>query len=97
MQVTKATFTAFQGTSQKWVLRVEVEGSDFQRCASPVVASVGGVPVEFIIVNLASDGFGGLMRTVPPTGAELSVGYDNTGLDATGIFFDPQDVVAPTV
>jgi hypothetical protein len=90
MKISKATFDKpFEGAEPVWALRVEVEGEEFIHRALPVVAQVGNVRVESIVVNMAGDGFVGLLRSVPPVGAELKVGYADSKLIETGITFNP--------
>lgn len=93
MLVTNATFDVpFGGTNPNWKLRIKVEGSEFLHRAAPVIAQVGTVPVEAIIVRLAGDGFMGLLAALPANGDLLSVGYLDTGLLPTDITFDPSAV-----
>jgi hypothetical protein len=90
MQITNVTFASpFEESDPIWVLRIEVEGSEFLHRAAPVVARVGDVRVEWIIVNMDGDGFAGFLRTFPPVGAELKVGYADSNLIETGFTYDP--------
>jgi hypothetical protein len=88
VQVSRTTFVALTGgTDPTWVLRLEVGGTDFVARAAPVVATVGPVPVEFIFLNVDGDGFTGLLRTFPADGAQVRVGYLDTGLTDTGFIY----------
>ena len=90
MNVTDATFAApFEGAAPGVVLRVEVEGSDFLHRAAPVIAEVGDVVVENIVVNIEGDGFVGQLRAFPKNGDKLKVGYLDLGLTTTNIVFHP--------
>jgi hypothetical protein len=94
MLVTNATFDIpFGGTNPNWKLRIKVEGSDFLHRAAPIIAQVGTVPVEAIIVRLAGDGFMGLLAAVPADGETLKVGYLDTELLETGFAYDSTKVV----
>lgn len=93
MQITKATFEApFEESEPIWALRLEVQGTEFIHRAAPIIAQVGDVMVESIVVNLSGDGFVGLIRTVPQAGAELKVGYLDSDLVATGITYEAPNV-----
>lgn len=88
MQVTNAVFAPpAPGADPTWVLRIDVEGGDFEFRAMPVIASVGDVPVEGIILKLTGDGFVGLLRSFPDVGDELKVGYLDEGLVGTGFTY----------
>jgi hypothetical protein len=90
MQVTSATFTVPPaGVNPIWVLRLEVEGSGFVQRAAPVVAQVGAVPVECIVLNLGGSGFIGLLRNLPQAADPLKVGYLDTQLSDTGLTYQP--------
>jgi len=90
VQITEATFHGpFEGSDPAFKLRVEVKGSEFLLRAAPIVAQVGNVMVESIVVNMEGDGFGGLLRSLPPARSELKVGYLDTGLTGTGFTYDP--------
>lgn len=90
MNVTDATFgPAFEGAGPEWALQVEVEGSGFEFRAASVIAQVGDVPVERIVLKLEGDGFIGLLRDEPSAGDKLQVGYLDTGLVDTDIEYQP--------
>lgn len=90
MNVTDATFgPAFEGAGAEWELQVEVEGSGFESRAGSVIAQVGDVPVERIVLKLEGDGFMGLLREQPNAGDKLQVGYLDMGLMETDIEFQP--------
>lgn len=90
MNVTDATFgPAFEGAGAEWKLQVQVEGTGFEHRAAPVVAQVGDVLVEEILVNDGGDGFIGLLREEPNAGDKLQVGYLDTGLVDTDIEYQP--------
>ena len=87
MQVTDVKF--YDLADPMWVSRMEVQGVDFVHRAAFVVAQVGDVPVEAIVVKMNGDGFVGHLRTLPPVGAELKVGYADTPLMGTGFTYPP--------
>lgn len=90
MNVTNATFgPAFEGAGAEWELQVQVEGSKFEFRAASVIAQVGNVPVERIVLKLEGDGFIGLLRKQPNAGDKLQVGYLDMGLMETDIEFQP--------
>lgn len=90
MNVTDATFgPAFEGAGAEWKLQVKVEGSGFEHRAAPVIARVGDVLVEQILVNEDGTGFIGLLRDEPNAGDNLQVGYLDTGVGDTGIGYQP--------
>jgi hypothetical protein len=90
MQIDDAAFhPPFEGADPAYVLRIEVTGSDFEYRAAPVVARVGAVPVEALVVDLEGTGFVGQLRSMPQTGDELEVGYEDGELIKTGLTFDP--------
>ena len=90
MNVTDATFgPAFEGAGAEWELQVEVEGSGFEPRAGSIIARVGDVPVERIVLKLEGDGFMGLLREHPNAGDKLKVGYLDMGLMETDIEFQP--------
>lgn len=90
MNVTDATFApAFEGAGPEWALEIDVEGSEFEFRAAPIVAQVGQVRVERIVLKLENDGFTGLLRQHPNAGDKLQVGYLDEGLMETDIEFQP--------
>jgi hypothetical protein len=90
MKIDAVTFhPPFEESEPFWAMRLEATGSEFLIRAAPIVARVGAVPVESIVLNLAGDGFVGLLRDTPRAGDELEVGYADTGLVGTGLTFDP--------
>ena len=90
MEVTDATFRPpFDGAGPEWVLEVEVAGSGFLHRAFPVVARVGDVLVEQIMVDAGGERFVGLLRAFPNNGDRLQVGYLDTGLRDTDVVFQP--------
>ncbi len=90
MDITDAIFASpFESADPGVKLRVEVEGSGFIHRAAPLVAQVGDVIVENIVVNLEGDGFVGQLRTFPKNGDKLKVGYLGTPLVTTNIVYHP--------
>jgi hypothetical protein len=95
MQISKAIFAdPPQEADPIWRKQLDVEGSGFQHRAAPLLARVGNVPVEAVIIKAQEDGFIGLLRAIPPDGAELQVGYLDSGLVNTGFIYPspPADV-----
>jgi len=89
MKITSATFAPpFEGADPSVVLRIEVQGSDFQHRAAPIIALVGDVIVENICVSLGNDGFVGQLREFPKNGDSLKVGYLDTGLATTSVVYN---------
>ncbi|GAA0528084.1 hypothetical protein FHS83_002263 [Rhizomicrobium palustre] len=70
-----------------WPYRLHVMGSGFAHRAIPLVAVVGGVELELIMVNSEGDGFAGLLREAPAEGAVLSVGWLDGPLIETSVQF----------
>jgi hypothetical protein len=71
----------------EWILRVTAKGSGFQIRALPLCARVGDVPVEGLLEDDDLGGFVGYLRSVPPDGAHLFVGYDPADVADTDIEF----------
>jgi hypothetical protein len=72
----------------EWIVRVTATGSDFEVRALPLCARVGDVPVEGLRIADDQNGFVGYLRTVPPDGAHLFVGYDPAEVDDTDIQYN---------
>lgn len=90
MEITDATFDApFEGAPPGVVLRIEAQGSNFVYRVAPIVARVGSVIVENLVVNLEGDGFVGQLRALPNAGDPLLVGYLDLPLIETGIVYNP--------
>ena len=68
-----------------WHVRVMFAGTGFVKAAVPIVAMVGDLHVEGIVVD--QGGAAGFLREIPPTGAPLKVGYLDTGLHDTGFTY----------
>ena len=68
-----------------WVVRVMLVGDHFVTRASPLVAQVGDVPVNGLAVM--GNGAVGFLKSVPPAGARLRVGYLDLGLNDTHVTF----------
>jgi hypothetical protein len=75
-----------------WLLEVVVEGAPgtFLHRAAPVVAYVGELPVELLMVHADGRGFSGRLAMEPPDGARLKVGYLDAGTSDTGIAYRRQ-------
>ena len=90
MKIDDATFVPpLEGADPVYVLRLEATGSEFEARAMPIVARVGAVLVETLVINLDGSGFVGQLRAMPQVGDELEVGYADTPLIKTGLTFDP--------
>ncbi len=73
------------GAQLGWQVRVRFAGTGFVQAAIPLVATVGDLPVEGLIV--LEGGAMGFLREIPPAGARLRVGYLDTGLEDTGFTY----------
>jgi hypothetical protein len=73
---------------ERWVIRVNADGSGFEHRAEPLVGRVGNVSLEGVIVKPDGDGFLAFLADVPPDGAELRVGYGDDDLIDTGILYE---------
>jgi hypothetical protein len=94
MRITSVTFHDLSGASEPlWKLRLEVKGSDFLHRAASVVAVVGNVLVEAIVVNLAGDRFSGLLGALPADGSAVKVGYLDTEIVDTGLIYQQSATV----
>lgn len=83
--VTDAFFERLEPGKAGWVVRISVGGDGFVMRASPLVAEVGDVPIEGLIIN--GGGAIGFLRAIPPAGAPLRIGYLDLGLNDTGITY----------
>jgi hypothetical protein len=68
-------------------LRIWVTGSGFAHIGREVVASVGDVAVQWLVLNPDSGGFSGLLGVVPPNGSRLRVGWSFASMSDTDIVF----------
>jgi len=74
LAVSDAIFETLEG-DEPYVLRLFALGSGFASIGLNVVAVVGDVPVERIVVNPDADGFSGLLVSAPADGDRLRVGW----------------------
>jgi hypothetical protein len=89
VKVDSATFELLaEPPVPEWILRVTAKGSGFRIRALPLSARVGEVPVEGLLEDDDLQGFVGYLRSVPPDGAHLFVGYDPGELEDTDITFE---------
>jgi hypothetical protein len=94
MNVESATFELLvEPPVAEWIMRVTAHGSGFEIRALPLCARVGDVPVEGLLEDDDLQGFVGYLRTVPPDGAHLFVGYDPGKLADTGIDYQSPPIV----
>lgn len=94
MKVESATFEHLaEPPVPEWILRVTARGSGFRIRALPICARVGDVPVEGILEDDDLAGFVGYLRSVPPDGAHLFVGYDPADLRDTDIAYEAPPIV----
>jgi hypothetical protein len=70
-----------------YVLRVHLVGHGFVQRAAPVIGAVGDQALAAVIVDQARDAASGFLRSVPPAGAVVRVGYLDTGLADTDFTF----------
>jgi hypothetical protein len=88
VKVESATFELLaEPPVPEWIMRVTAKGSGFQVRALGLCARVGDVPVEGLLEDDDLKGFVGYLRSVPPDGAHLFVGYDPGDLKDTDIQF----------
>jgi len=73
-----------------WALRVSVTGSGFTARALPLLASVGSLPVQGIILNPDESGFGGYLGSTPADGDALAIGFAEPTV--TDLLFHPGDI-----
>jgi len=75
--------------AEPWVMRVSIQGEEFEERAMPLVAMVGELTVDFMRVSPDGTSASGLLIEVPPQGAQLKIGYLNDRqLLATEITFN---------
>jgi hypothetical protein len=90
VKVTGAQFENLPaGTPGGWKQRLSVGGTGFVARAAPAIATVGNVAVQSVVLAPGGKGFVGFLAAIPPIGAELKVGYLDTGLQSTGITYQP--------
>lgn len=70
-----------------YVMRVYLVGAGFQLRAVPVVAEIGDQPLEGLVHDDTLGSAAGFLRTLPPAGASLKVGYLDIGLEETTFTF----------
>lgn len=70
-----------------WVVRISLSGDGFASRALPLTAEVGDERVEGLIT--VDGGAVGFLRSVPPAGARLRIGYRSDKLQDTDITFGP--------
>jgi len=71
-----------------WIIRVTAKGGGFEFRADPLVARVGDLPVEGLLIDDDGAGFLGYLSSVPPDGAHLFVGYASDPELDTDIAFE---------
>lgn len=76
---------------ERWKMRVTVTGGGFEIRAMPIVVTVGEQHAQMLVPLVAEDGavvgLQGLLPEVPEAGAEVSVGYADGPVFATGFEF----------
>ena len=70
--------------NEDWKYRVRVTGPGFHNIGLPLVARIGDVDIEGIIVDELQDSFTGYLTRLPKSGDELFIGYGSAGV-ATGV------------
>jgi hypothetical protein len=93
-QVTSASFTTLeQAVGPGWRVRVDISGQDFLDRAVPLVAQVGDVPVESLMVMPGGTALVGFLPEEPADGAKLALGYADTGLQDTDVEYEAGGIV----
>jgi hypothetical protein len=90
MRVDSASFETLPEPLGPWVMSVMLTGDGFENRAMPLVAKVGDLDVDLIVI--ASDGTmaSGMLMDVPEPGARVSIGYlDSPELAETDVAFQP--------
>ena len=94
MKVEKGFFETLEpGSVPGFVIRVYVEGENFEHRAVPLLARVGDQPVEELFVAPDGSGFAGFLATTPNDGDRLFVRYADETEFPTNIVFG-QDLFA---
>jgi len=88
LTVTGAIFEVIEDVDHP--LRIWVAGSGFAQLAESVAASVGDVPVDFVVHYPDDSGFSGLLSATPPDGARLRVGWAADSMADTDVTFAGQ-------
>ncbi|MGD0452777.1 MAG: hypothetical protein ABSB69_04210 [Solirubrobacteraceae bacterium] len=70
-----------------WALRVSVSGTGFDARGLALMASVGAVPVQGILLDPDGSGFSGYLASTPADGDALAIGFAQ--LTATDLLYHP--------
>ncbi len=92
MQVDNVRFEALEDVPaellDRWKMRVIVEGEGFEARALPIVVEVGEQRAQMLVTLITDEadvaGVQGLLPKIPTPGDEVSVGYADRPLIATG-------------
>ena len=71
-----------------WRVMVRFAGTGFVKAATPLVATVGDLPVEGLMIQ-GEGGAMGFLRDIPPIGARLKVGYLDWEIKDTDFAYSP--------
>lgn len=93
MQVDRGHFEELEpGAVPGFVMKVYVEGENFEARAVPLQARVGDQTVDQLFIAPDGSGFSGLLAEAPDDGDRLFVRYADSTEFATPIAFGPQVV-----
>ena len=88
MNVTQAFFEELEpGAFPGFVLRLYVTGENFRHRAQPLLARVGAVNVERIVISPDGEGFSGWLATEPEQSDRLFVRYADRPEFSTSVVY----------
>ncbi len=73
-----------------WAMRVSVSGTGFDPRGLALMASVGAVPVQGVVLDPDGSGFSGYLATTPADGDALAIGFAQ--LNVTDLLYHAGDV-----
>lgn len=92
MDITSAEFIPLSSETTPdpgFVMRVIVHVSGLDQRAVPVMARVGGQPLQGLMFLIAEAGLQGFLQEMPASGDELFIGYADGPLISTEITYSP--------
>ncbi|MGZ8822282.1 MAG: hypothetical protein ACXWX1_13300 [Aeromicrobium sp.] len=93
MRVDRGHFEELEpGAIPGFVMKLYVEGENFEHRAVPLQARVGDQVVDQLYIAPDGSGFAGLLAEIPSDGDRVFVRYAHTTESATPIVFGPQVV-----
>jgi hypothetical protein len=72
-----------------WVMRLVIHGSDLSFGATRMVAEMGAQAVQGLMPTAQAGVVLGFLTSVPQSGDELRIGYQDLPLISTGITYSP--------